>query len=60
MPNPTTAEKGKHITARVPQDVFQALDGLARENDRTLSGEVRQALRSWVDPESIRDRNGGK
>lgn len=40
--------KVKHTTVRLPRDLFDALDALARENERTVSAELRLAARRYV------------
>lgn len=48
------------MSFRLPSDLRKSLDLLAAENFRTTSDEIRLALSRWVNPDAVRDRNGGK
>lgn len=45
----TTTLAREHLNAYVDADVRRELERLAAENDRTLSAEVRRALRAYVE-----------
>jgi hypothetical protein len=47
------------IAARVPTDVATALRELARENDRSVSGELRILLRRWLETQAPARADGG-
>lgn len=34
----------------IPNEIFRALEALADQHDRSTEGEVRQAIRAWVEP----------
>jgi predicted DNA-binding protein len=36
------------ISARIPRAHFEKLERLARENDRTVSAEIRRAIRVYL------------
>ena len=38
----------RHIPVRVPQDVRDALEEIAHRNERTMTGEIKWALRQYV------------
>lgn len=42
----------------MPADLWDALDELARESERKPSAEIRLALKRWVDPDAVKERNG--
>jgi predicted transcriptional regulator len=44
-----TAPERAHLTARVDRDVLEQLERIARTNDRSMSAEVRTALRAHVE-----------
>jgi hypothetical protein len=41
-----------HVGLSVPSEHVTALRRLAQENDRSLSAEVRLAIRAWLDADS--------
>lgn len=46
----TNTNTEKILIRNIPAEVFAALQELAPENNRSLEGEARAALRSWVAP----------
>lgn len=50
----TTAER-EHINAFIDVDIRRALERLARENDRSLSAEIRRALAAYVERDDEED-----
>jgi predicted transcriptional regulator len=53
-------QQSVHTTIRMPFEMYEALADLAKVNERHVSAEIRLAVRHWVTPEVVRDRNGGK
>lgn len=45
----TTTRHTVNLGAYVPPDLAQRLTDLARRHDRSRSGELREALRAWLD-----------
>ena len=45
------AEPDVHLGARVPASLREALVELAHRNDRSVSAEVRLALKAWLGDE---------
>jgi hypothetical protein len=37
------------VAAKVPEPILARLHAVAREHDRTLSGQIRRVLRAWYD-----------
>jgi predicted transcriptional regulator len=50
---------GRQVTLRMPLDLWDALERLAEEAERTPSAEIRLALKNWTKREAVRDRNSG-
>jgi predicted transcriptional regulator len=46
---PTTLQEREHINAFIDRDVRRELERLARVNERSLSAEIRLALRAHVE-----------
>ena len=46
---PSCGQRREHVNAFVDADVRRKLERLARANDRTLSAEIRRALRAHVE-----------
>ena len=46
---PTTVQEREHVNAFIDRDVRRELERLARVNERSLSAEIRLALRAHVD-----------
>lgn len=55
-----TATESRTVSLKMPLDMWEELERLSLIADRTPSAEIRLAVRRWVDPEAVRDRNGGK
>ena len=49
MTNYPTTRHTVNLGAYVPPDLAQRLTDLARRHDRSRSGELREALRAWLD-----------
>ena len=45
----TTTRHTVNLGAYVPPDLAQRLTDLAQRHDRSRSGELREALRAWLD-----------
>lgn len=54
----STTSNERHVSIRMPADLWDALDELARESERKPSAEIRLALKRWVDPDAVKERNG--
>jgi hypothetical protein len=39
----------RHLTAQIPLELFQAIEKKAKSNERSVSAEVRLALRSHIE-----------
>lgn len=50
--HPTTRHS-VNLGAYVPPDLAQRLADLAQRHDRSRSGELREALRAWLDQHSL-------
>jgi hypothetical protein len=45
-----------YTTIRMDPELREALAKLAAIGERSVSGEIRLALKNWVKPEAVRDR----
>jgi predicted transcriptional regulator len=55
------AEKEKVVGVRIPIESIKALERAAEANDRTLSAELRRAVRHYLaGPEGAESANGKK
>lgn len=50
------SEPQSYVSAFVPPSLRERLEESAREHDRSLSGEIRQALRAYLAEPQQRDR----
>ena len=44
----------KRVTVRFPPDVLEALRALAKQEDRSLNGEIVQAVREYLKRRKVR------
>lgn len=51
---------GKIAIRNIPTDIWEGLEILARQHDRSTEGEARYALRSWVEPQIQRKERSAR
>jgi hypothetical protein len=48
----TDSRPDVNVGARIPEDLRDELQALADRNERSFSGELRVAIRNWVDEQT--------
>lgn len=59
---PESVTEMQSLSANVPKDLYERFNDLAKSHERSLSAELRRAMRSHLDAESRRtdgEANGG-